>query len=83
MQGWPAVRLDLLLTLLIAVMVVIGLPAVGVVLMAAMLILPGAMARFWTDRLGRLLGLSALAGAGRRHRHDGQRPLRAFRRPGR
>ena len=62
-QGWPAVRLDLLLTLLIAVMVVIGLPAVGVVLMAAMLILPGAMARFWTDRLGTLLAISALAGA--------------------
>jgi manganese/zinc/iron transport system permease protein len=62
-QGWPALRLDLLLTLLIAVMVVIGLPAVGVVLMAAMLILPGAMARFWTDRLGTLLALSAIAGA--------------------
>jgi manganese/zinc/iron transport system permease protein len=62
-QGWPALRLDLLLTLLIAVMVVIGLPAVGVVLMAAMLILPGAMARFWTDRLGTLLTISALAGA--------------------
>jgi manganese/zinc/iron transport system permease protein len=62
-QGWPAVRLDLLLTLLIAVMVVIGLPAVGVVLMAAMLILPGATARFWTDRLGKLLAISALVGS--------------------
>ncbi len=56
-------RLDLLLTLLIAVMVVIGLPAVGVVLMAAMLILPGATARFWTDRLGKMLAISGLAGA--------------------
>lgn len=63
-QGWPATALDLLLTLLVAIMVVIGLPAVGVVLMAAMLILPAAAARFWTDRLGVMLVLSALIGAG-------------------
>jgi manganese/zinc/iron transport system permease protein len=44
-------------------MVVIGLPAVGVVLMAAMLILPGAAARFWTDRLESMLALAALLGA--------------------
>lgn len=61
-QGWPAHRLDLLLMGLIAVTVVIGLPAVGVVLVAAMLILPGAAARFWTDRLGTMLVLSALFG---------------------
>jgi manganese/zinc/iron transport system permease protein len=41
---------------------VLGLPAVGVVLMAALLILPGAAARFWTDRLGRMLALSAAFG---------------------
>jgi manganese/zinc/iron transport system permease protein len=46
----------------VAVAVVIGLPAVGVVLMAALLIVPSAAARFWTDRLGRLLMLSALFG---------------------
>lgn len=61
-QGWPVVRLDLLLMSLVAVAVVIGLPAVGVVLIAALLILPGAAARFWTDRLGRMLWLSALFG---------------------
>lgn len=43
---------------LIAVVVVVGLPAVGVVLMASLLILPGVTARFWTDRLNRLLWLS-------------------------
>ena len=47
--------LDLLLMALVAVAVVIGLPAVGVVLMAALLIMPGAAARFWTDRLSTLL----------------------------
>jgi len=62
-QGLPAVGLDLLLTALVAVMVVIGLPAVGVVLMAALLIIPAVSARFWTERLSRVLALSALMGA--------------------
>lgn len=62
-QGWPAGRLDLLLMVMIAVTVVIGLPAVGVVLMAALLIIPAAAARFWTERLGTLLAVAALFGA--------------------
>ncbi|HXT59917.1 MAG TPA: metal ABC transporter permease [Pirellulales bacterium] len=62
-QGWPAGRLDLLLMGLIAITVVIGLPAVGAVLIAAMLILPAAAARFWTDRLGVMLVVSAALGA--------------------
>ncbi|MDB5390948.1 MAG: hypothetical protein JWM11_6594 [Planctomycetaceae bacterium] len=61
-QGWPAVSLDLLLMSLIAVAVVIGLPAVGVVLMASLLILPGASARFWTDELDWLLVLATIFG---------------------
>jgi manganese/zinc/iron transport system permease protein len=63
-QGWPLVSLDLVLMGLIAVAVVIGLPAVGVVMMAAVLIMPAAAARFWTERLSRLLALSALMGLG-------------------
>jgi len=61
-QGWPAGWLDLLLMALVALTVVIGLPAVGVVLMAALLIIPGAAARFWTDSLGVMLALSAAFG---------------------
>jgi ABC-type Mn2+/Zn2+ transport system permease subunit len=61
-QGWPVWRLDLLLMSLVAVAVVIGLPAVGAILMAALLILPAAAARFWTDRLGVMLILSAAFG---------------------
>jgi manganese/zinc/iron transport system permease protein len=61
-QGWPAGLLDLLLMTLIAVAVVIGLPAVGVVLMASLLILPGASARFWTDELNHLLLLATVFG---------------------
>lgn len=62
--GLPAARLDFLLMGLVTVTVVIGLSAVGVVLMAALLILPGASARFWSDRLGAVLALAAVSGAG-------------------
>lgn len=61
-QGWPAFRLDLVLMTMIAVTVIIGLPAVGVVLMAALLIIPAAAARFWTERLGVMLALSSVFG---------------------
>jgi manganese/zinc/iron transport system permease protein len=63
-QRWPAQRIDLTLTGLLAVVVVIGLPAVGVVMIAALLIIPGVSARFWTDRLARVVVLAALMGAG-------------------
>ncbi len=62
-QGWPTGLLDFLLMGLLAVVVVIGLPAVGVVLMAALLILPGSTARFWSDRFGVILTLATLFGA--------------------
>ncbi len=61
--GWPTYLLDLLLMVLIALTVVIGLPAVGVVMMTALLILPAAAARFWTERLDVMMGLAALLGA--------------------
>lgn len=61
-QGLPVAALDLVLIILLGLVVVIGLPAVGVVMMAALLILPGVTARFWTDRLGVMLPLSASFG---------------------
>jgi len=63
-QGWPARSIDLGLTGLVAAVVVIGLPAVGVVMMAALLITPGVSARFWSDRLSRVVVLAALFGVG-------------------
>jgi manganese/zinc/iron transport system permease protein len=62
-QGWPTLGLDMAMMGTLALVTVAGLPAVGVVLMAALLILPGATARFWTDRLGPLLLLSGIIGA--------------------
>jgi manganese/zinc/iron transport system permease protein len=61
-QGWPIVGLDLLVLVLIAIAVVIGLPAVGVVLIAALLILPSAAARFWTERFEHMLCLATAFG---------------------
>ena len=63
-QGWPTLWLDLAMMGTLALVTVVGLPTVGVVLMAAMLIIPGAAARFWTDRLGQMLLIAGLIGAG-------------------
>lgn len=61
--GFPVRSLELLLTTLTVFAVVVGIQAVGVVLMAAMLITPAAAARFWTEQLGVMLVLAALIGA--------------------
>ncbi len=61
--GFPMGLLDSLLMLLLLMAVVIGLQAVGVVLMAAMLIAPAVTARYWTDKLGVMVVLSGCFGA--------------------
>ncbi len=61
--GFPMAALDVLLTTLLVTAIVIGLQAVGVVLMSALIIAPAAAARQWTDRLGVMTALSALFGA--------------------
>lgn len=61
-QGWPATPLDLLLMALVAVVTVIGLQSVGLLLVVALLIIPPAAARFWTNRLGTLVLLAGLLG---------------------
>jgi manganese/zinc/iron transport system permease protein len=61
--GLPVRRLDLLLTTLTVTAVVIGLKAVGVVLMTALLIAPAVAARQWSNRLGRVVLLAGLFGA--------------------
>jgi manganese/zinc/iron transport system permease protein len=61
--GLPARGLDTLLISLLVVAIVIGLQAVGVVLMSAMIVAPAAAARQWTDRLGHMVLLSSIFGA--------------------
>lgn len=61
--GWPVLRLDILLLVLVTAVTVTGLQAVGLILIIAFLIIPAAAARFWTHRLPRMLWLSAGMGA--------------------
>lgn len=61
--GLPSRALSLIMTTLLVLSVVVGIQAVGVVLMAAMLITPAAAARYWTDRLVIMLALASLFGA--------------------
>ena len=53
--GYPMTALDMALTTLLVIGVVIGLQAVGVVLMSALIVAPAAAARQWTDRLSVML----------------------------
>ncbi|MEZ4561023.1 MAG: iron chelate uptake ABC transporter family permease subunit, partial [Caldilineaceae bacterium] len=61
--GFPMQYLELLITSLLVVAIAIGLQAVGVVLMSAMVVAPAAAARQWTNRLGIMVVLAALFGA--------------------
>lgn len=61
-QGWPVFWLDLAMMSLVVIVTVIGLQSVGLILVVALLIIPPAAARFWTDHLKRLLAGSALVG---------------------
>ncbi|MGL6095897.1 MAG: metal ABC transporter permease [Fimbriiglobus sp.] len=61
--GLPTWRVDVLLTTLIVAATVVGLQAVGVVLMSALIVAPAVAARQWSDRLGRVVMLAAGIGA--------------------
>lgn len=61
--GYPVRKLELILTSLIVLAVVIGIQAVGVVLMAAILITPAAAARYWTDKITVMVLLASVFGA--------------------
>jgi manganese/zinc/iron transport system permease protein len=64
-RGYPIRVLDLLLMTLVVVVTIIGLQAVGLVLMIALLVIPAAAARFWTHDLRRMtLISSAIGGVG-------------------
>ncbi|MBT4141085.1 MAG: iron chelate uptake ABC transporter family permease subunit [Candidatus Latescibacteria bacterium] len=60
--GFAPRLVDLLLMSLIVLTVMVGLQAVGVILVAAMLITPAVSARFWTNDLLRMVLISAFIG---------------------
>jgi len=61
--GWSSFLLDGVLLAMITALTVVGLGAVGAILMVALLIIPAAAARFWSDRLTVMILLSAVMGA--------------------
>lgn len=61
-QGWPVAVLDGLLMGMVVAVTVVGLQAVGLILVVALLVTPAAAARFWSDDLRHMVGLSALIG---------------------
>jgi manganese/zinc/iron transport system permease protein len=60
--GLPVLALDLAMMGCLVAVAVVGIKAVGGGLSPALLILPAATARFWSDRLGRMLLLAAICG---------------------
>ncbi|MGP1458553.1 MAG: transition metal ABC transporter permease subunit TroC [Treponema sp.] len=67
-MGFSPKRVELIITALTVPAIVVGIQAVGVILMSALLVAPAAAARQWTDKLS-LMGIAAalfggLAGAG-------------------
>jgi manganese/zinc/iron transport system permease protein len=61
--GLPVARLDALVALVCAVVVVAALPIAGFVLAIALVVIPPAAARFWTDRAGMVVIIAAGIGA--------------------
>jgi manganese/zinc/iron transport system permease protein len=62
-QGYNRSLLDLVLMSLIVIVTVIGLQAVGLILIIALLVIPAAAARFWTERMNWMIGIAALMGS--------------------
>ncbi|MBL7661728.1 metal ABC transporter permease [bacterium] len=62
-QGWPVKAIDFFLSVLVCAVTVVALPAIGVVLVVALLVIPAATARFWTNSLATLLIMAGCIGA--------------------
>ncbi|MCR9243888.1 MAG: metal ABC transporter permease [bacterium] len=66
LQGLPVRRLEAVQLVLVVLVTVAGLRAVGLILIIAMLVIPAAAARFWSNHLPRVAafatGIGALSG---------------------
>lgn len=68
-QAWVQARglsvfiIDIILMLLISMIIALGLPMVGALLMSALLIAPAIAARQWTTSMSQMMVLSAIIGA--------------------
>ncbi len=62
-QGLPTQSLEWMHLSLLAITVVVGLPAIGAVMIVALLITPAVTARLWSDRFSTILITSSSIGA--------------------
>jgi manganese/zinc/iron transport system permease protein len=62
-RGYPVFVLDAVLMILVVMVTLIGLQAVGLILIVALLVTPAAAARFWTERMSSMALISAGIGA--------------------
>jgi manganese/zinc/iron transport system permease protein len=62
-RGYPVLALDVLLMSMVVLITIVGLQAVGLVLMIALLVIPAAASRFWTERLWTMFVISGIIGA--------------------
>ena len=62
-MGIATKKMQFLLSILVVIAIVVGLQAVGVVLMSALVIAPAVAARQWTDRLSKMVILAGILGA--------------------
>lgn len=62
-RGFPTLFLDVVLMTCVIAVAIVGLQAVGLILVIALLVIPPAAARFWTDRLGVMAILAGVVGA--------------------
>lgn len=57
--GWNVFALDTLLTGMVVGVTILGMQAVGLLLVVAILIIPAAAARFWSERIGPMTVIAA------------------------
>lgn len=62
-QGWPVAGIDVALLALVTLVTVAGLRTVGLILILALLVIPPAAARFWTERLPTMVAAAGVLGA--------------------
>lgn len=62
-RGFAVVILDMALMSLVVIVSIVGLQAVGLVLVIALLVIPAAAARFWTESMWRMAAIASMLGA--------------------
>ncbi len=62
-RGFRIVALDVVLMSMVVLITIVGLQAVGLILMIALMVIPAAAARFWTDVMWKMMAYSMLLGA--------------------